>query len=88
MPTYSLLSQSEYLALSESEYLALLEGAAGVHAGYIDTFSLIFGWWSSEPVDYTYYNLGSFYITRSTTNSQYISKSHNKTYYIHPSGPL
>lgn len=98
MSTYLSLTESEYLELSESEYLELGEGIGGVNTGYLDTFSMIFGWWSSTPTAYTYYNLGNFSITRSNTNNHYITRissntnyitrTHNKTYHIHPTGPL
>ena len=69
--------------------------------GYLDTFSMIFGWWYSTPViasSNEYYNLGNFsitrsntnnhYITRTSSNTHYITRTHNKTYHIHPTGPL
>ena len=88
MPTYLPLTESEYLGLGESEYLGLEEGDSGVTVGYFDTFSLLFGWWSAEPVAYSYITLGNFYICRSNTNTYHIHRSHSKTYYVGLTGSI
>lgn len=55
-------------------------------AGYFDTFSIIFGWWYSSPVNYRYYDFGTFYITNTNTATYYISNIYTSTYYIHTDG--
>ena len=88
MPTYLSFIESEFDSFSEAEYLDFEEGDNTTPAGYFDTFSMLFGWWYSEPIAYRYYDFGNFYIMRSKTDTYYITSSHTKTYYIHTDGPV
>lgn len=82
MTSYLPLTESEYLALSEAEYLPLEEGVSGTNVGYFDTFSIIFGWWYSELVNYRYLSMGNFYIEQERPGTFYIEQSRSDTFYI------
>lgn len=56
--------------------------------GYLDTFSIIFGWWYSSPVNYRYYELGTFYVDQEDDQTYYVAQSKSYTQYIHTDGVI